>query len=132
MQAFLDEVKMSLSYDELHVIMKKTWEELQKDTTHTSVWELLVEEREQVEIKKKSISTTTMLSQSTDRHSRSQKDILSTWTLLQTDSTPLIQSLQANISNLVHSNDDLLVAKLMMISSKSDMWNSTPSTDVLM
>ena len=73
-----------------------------------------------------------MLSQPTGRHSRPQKDILSTQTPLQTDSTPLIQSLQADISKLVHSKDVSLVAESIMISSRSNMQNSTSSTDVLM
>ena len=63
---------------------------MKKNATYTGVWELLVKKREQVEIKKKSRSIITMLSQLIGRHSRPQKDILSTWTLLQTDSTPLI------------------------------------------
>ena len=36
------------------------------------------------------------------------------------------------MSNLVLSNNVSLVAELMMISSKSDMQNSTLSTDMLM
>ena len=36
------------------------------------------------------------------------------------------------MSNLVHSNDVSLVAKSMIISSKSDMQNSTLLTDMLM
>ena len=36
-QAILDRVKMSLSYDELHTIIKKQWKELKKNATHTGV-----------------------------------------------------------------------------------------------
>ena len=132
MQAILDRVKMSSSYNELHAIIKKQWKELKKDATHTGVQELLVGEGEQVEIKKKPRPITAMLSQPTGRHSRPQKDILSTQTSLWTDSTPLIQFSQADTSKLVHSKDILLVVKLMMISSESDMFYSTPLIDVLM
>ena len=93
MQAILDRVEMSSSYNELHTIMKKQWKELKKNATHTGVQELLVGEGEQVEIKKKPRPITAMLSQPTGRHSRPQKDILSTQTPLWTDSTPLVQSL---------------------------------------
>ena len=82
MQVILDRVKMFSIYDELHVIMKKTWKELKKNATYTDVQELLVEKREQVEIKKKSRSITAMLSQLTGRCGRPQKDILSTQTSL--------------------------------------------------
>ena len=104
---------------------------MKKNTTYTGVQELLVEKGEQVEIKKKPRFTTAMSSQLTGRHSRPWKDILSTQMHLQTDSTPLIQSLQADTSNLVHSNNVLLVAESMMISFKSDMQNSTSLTDML-
>ena len=94
---------------------------MKKNATHTDIWELLVEEKEQVEIKKKPRPITAILSQLTGRHSRPQKDILSIYTSLWTDSTPLIQSLQADISKLVHLKDVSLVTKLTMISSESDM-----------
>ena len=132
MQAILDRVEMSSSYNKLHAITKKQWKELKKNATCTGVQELLVEEGEQVEIKKKPRPITAMLSQPTGRHSRPQKDILSTWTPLWTDSTPLVQSLQADMSKLVHSKDVSLVAESMMISSESDMWNSTPLINMLM
>ena len=132
MQAILDRVKMSSSYDELHVIIKKIWKELKKNTTYTDVQELLVKKKEQVKIKKKSRSITAMLLQPTGRCSKPQKDILSTQTLLQTDFTSLVQSLQTDMSNLVHSNNISLVAELMMISSKSDMQNPKLLTNMLM
>ena len=73
-----------------------------------------------------------MLLQPTGRRGRPQKDILSTQTPLQTDSTPLIQSLQADMSKLVHSKDASLVAESTMIPPESDMQNPTPLIDVLM
>ena len=82
MQAILNRVEMSSSYDKLHAIIKKQWKELKKNATCTGVQELLVEEREQVEIKKKSRPITAMLLQLIGRCSRPQKDILSTQTLL--------------------------------------------------
>ena len=36
------------------------------------------------------------------------------------------------MSKLIHSKDVLLVAELMMISSESDMWNSTSLINILM
>ena len=51
---------------------------------------------------------------------------------LWTDSTPLIQSLQADMSKLVHSKDVLLVAKSTIISSESDMQNSMSLINILM
>ena len=70
MQAILDRVEMSSNYDKLYIIIKKTWKELEKNTTYTSIWELLIEQGEQVEIKKKSRFITAMLSQPTGRHGR--------------------------------------------------------------
>ena len=105
---------------------------MKKNATHTGVWELLVEEEEQIEIKKKPRPIITLLLQLTGRHSRPQKDILSTQTHLWTDSTPLVQSLQADTSKLVHSKDVSLVAEPTMISPESDMQNSTPLIDMLM
>ena len=53
---------MSLSYNKLYAIIKKQWKELKKNATHTGVQELLVEEGEQVKIKKKPRPITAMLS----------------------------------------------------------------------
>ena len=69
---------MSLNYDKLYVITKKTWKELKKNATYTNVWELLVREREQVKIKKKSRSTTAISSHLLGRHGKSHKNILCT------------------------------------------------------
>ena len=73
-----------------------------------------------------------MSSQPTGRHDRPWKDILSTQTPLQTDSTPLVQFSQADTSKLVHLKDVSLVAESIMISPESDMWNPTPSKKMLM
>ena len=73
-----------------------------------------------------------MPSQPTGRRGRPRKDILSTRTPLRTDSTPLIQSPQADTSKLVHSKDASLVAEPTMIPPGSDMRNPTPLIDVLM
>ena len=70
MQAILNRVEMSLSYNKLYAIIKKQWKELKKNTTHTGVQELLVEKREQVKIKKKSRPITAMLLQLSGRCSR--------------------------------------------------------------
>ena len=84
-----------------------------------------------MEINKKPSLIITKSSQLTNKHSDSQKDSLSTWTSLQTDSTPLNQLSQAYLRNIVQSKDILLVAKSMIISFRSKLQVSQ-ATNIIM